>query len=369
MTDLNNLEEDQSLKLDYTILDPQERNTLVKKIIAQTPPEKLTSGYLEILTKYLVFAMDKEEKKQKKIITDNRLVTINKREMSFEGLISKFENGEDGIYNMIANDKNIIFAPKIGITEEDIAEIPGLKELRETIAYIEEKEKIATGKKKYLLKKQIIELRKDQYVLKQAYRKPVYMMNAVKSFNHLSLDEHITINADGSLNIEGNFSFLKPEHVSAVLCNYSRIKEDSWDKFQSDSYYLILDLENLIEKTLREDHPLYYNLLIYKIDGKTNEEIQGILYREFGVKHSIEYISSLWRQKIPKLLADRALKDWLVWHYTQEEKGKWKRCSRCGQVKLAHNLFFSKNSTSKDGFYSICKDCRNAKTKKIKPKE
>ena len=49
--------------------------------------------------------------------------------------------------------------------------------------------------------------------------------------------------------------------------------------------------------------------------------------------------------------------------YTFEEKGNWKKCSRCGQVKLAHNHFFSKNSTSKDHFYSICKECRNKKNK------
>lgn len=351
------------LKLDYTLQDPGARNELVKKIIEQTPPQRLTPKYLQLLSDYLVFAMDKEERKKKNIITDNRMVTVNKRETSFEGLVEKFQNGEDGIYNIITNDKNIIFTPKISITEEDIQTIPGMKQLRDAIAQIEAQEKVATGKRRFLLKKQLIEMRKEQYVLKNTFKPPIYCLNATKSFNHIALEEKISVNEDGSLKIEGNFSLLNPDHVSAVLCNYSRIKQDCWGQFSSDSYYMIQDLENLVDETLEKDFPLYYDLLIYKIDGKTNEEIQSLLERDYGVRHSVEYISSLWRNKIPKMIAEQARKDWLIWHYTFEEKGQWKKCSRCGQIKLAHNMFFSKNNTSKDGFYSICKDCRNAKTK------
>lgn len=351
------------LKLDYTLQDPGARNELVKKIIEQTPPQRLTPKYLQLLSDYLVFAMDKEERKKKNIITDNRMVTVNKRETSFEGLVEKFQNGEDGIYNIITNDKNIIFTPKISITEEDIQTIPGMKQLRDAIAQIEAQEKVATGKRRFLLKKQLIEMRKEQYVLKNTFKPPIYCLNATKSFNHIALEEKISVNEDGSLKIEGNFSLLNPDHVSAVLCNYSRIKQDCWGQFSSDAYYMIQDLENLVDETLEKDFPLYYDLLIYKIDGKTNEEIQSLLERDYGVRHSVEYISSLWRNKIPKMIAEQARKDWVIWHYTFEEKGQWKKCSRCGQIKLAHNMFFSKNNTSKDGFYSICKDCRNAKTK------
>jgi hypothetical protein len=85
------------------------------------------------------------------------------------------------------------------------------------------------------------------------------------------------------------------------------------------------------------------------------------LNEKYDIKHSLEYISVLWRRKIPKLITEQAIIDFLEYHYTVEEKGKWKKCSKCGSVKLAHNLFFSKNNTSKDGFYSICKECRNKK--------
>ena len=111
---------------------------------------------------------------------------------------------------------------------------------------------------------------------------------------------------------------------------------------------------------LRE-HPLLERIVLYKIDGMQNIDIQEAIQLEFGIKHSVEYISSLWRNKIPKLIAEAAIDDFLNWHYLQEEKGTYKKCSRCGQIKLAHNRYFSKNKTSKDGWYSICKVCRNKK--------
>ena len=353
-----------SRKLDYTLQTPEERNELVKKIIDETPPEQLTNRYLEILTDYIIFAMDKEERKKKIILTDNRMVTVNKRETSFEGLVGKFENGEDGIYNMIANDKNIIFTPKVTITQKDIDEIPELKQLRDAIVEVEKAEKAAKGKRKFMLKKQLIEMRQDQYVIRNAYRKPIYCINAIKSFSKLDLSEKITIDEKGEVHSTALVSLFDPKHVSALLCHYSKLKEDAWSKFASDSYYLMEDLDNLVERTLKDKYPLYYDLLIYKIDGKQNVEIQALLNRDHGIKHSVEYISSLWRNKIPKLLAEQEQEDYLLWHYTMKEKGKWKRCSRCGEIKLAHNRFFSKNKTSKDGFYSICKECRNKKGKK-----
>ena len=354
----------ESRKLDYTLESPEERIALVDRIVNETPPEQLTNRYLEILADYIVFAMDKEERKKKHITTDNRMVTINKRETSFEGLISKFENGEDGIYNMIANDKNIIFTPKVSITPKDLEEIEPLRELRTAIEAVEEAEKKARGKRKFLLKKQLIEMRQDQYVIKSAYRKPVYCMNAIKSFSSLDLSEEIYFN-DKQLPVStGKISLFEPKHISALLCHYSKLKEAVWGRFNSDSYYLMEDLDNLVRSTLEKDYPLYFDLVVLKIDGKQNIEIQKILEEKHGIKHSVEYISSLWRNKIPKLLAEQEQENYLLWYYTQVERGKWKRCSRCGEIKLAHNRFFSKNKTSKDGFYSICKCCRNKKTKK-----
>jgi hypothetical protein len=353
-------------KLDYTLQTAQERSDFVSGVLQETNPEKITSKYLEILSDYIIFAMDKEERKQKNILTENRMITVNKRETSYQGLVMKFENGEDGLYNLITNDKNILLTPKTSITQKDIDDIEPLRVLREAIEIVEKEEKAATGKRKFLLKKQLIEMRQDQYSIKSAYKPPMYATGMVKSFVKADLSENITMNECQEPVSDGFISFFNPFHISALLCNYSLLKEESYGNFMNDCYYLMQDLDNLIERTLKDKYPLYYDLLIYKIDGKQNTEIQELLDKDWGIKHSIEYISSLWRNKIPKLIAEQAKEDYIMWYYTTQERGQWKKCSRCGQIKLAHNRFFSKNKTSKDGFYSICKDCRNAKTTKKK---
>ena len=305
--------------------------------------------------------MEKQERKQKSILTDNRMTTVNKRETSFEGLVSQFENGEDGIYSIITENKNIIFHPKTTITKKDVEEIPELQQLREAIKFWENKLSTTTGREAYIIKSTLIELRKDQYIIKNAYRRPIIPNKLCHSKSYTKLDESVNIDSEGNVTYSG-MSFLNPKICQTILCNYSRLKEDSDGNFESDLWYIIYDFENLVDKALKP-FPLYMRLVELKIDGLQNTDIQLALQQEFGIKHSNEYISSLWRNKIPKLIAAEAELEWLDWHFTFEEYGVFKRCSRCGKIKLAHGRYFSKNKTSRDGWYSICKECRNQKKK------
>lgn len=310
--------------------------------------------------------MEKQEKKEKKILTDNRMATVNKRETSFEGLVGQLENGEDGIYNLITQDKHVIFQPKVSITKKDLEEIPPLRQLRESINHWEQLSKTATGRNAYIIKSTIIELRKDQYIIKNAYRQPIIARNLTRSVGH-----HIQLPWDEWIDPEtkeikySGVSFMNPTIVSSILCHYNKLHENSYGKFDGDTWYMMEDFDKLLEKALR-DYPLYRRLVEYKIDGKTNVDIKDLLEKEFGFTHSFEYLSSLWRNKIPKVIASCYTDEWLVWYYTECEYGKWKKCSRCGQIKLAHSRFFSINKNSKDGWYSLCKCCRNAKNRKTK---
>ena len=307
--------------------------------------------------------MEKQERKERKILTDNRMMTVNKRECSFEGLVSQLENGEDGIYNLITDNKNQIFQPKVTITKKDLDEIQPLRQLREAINVWEAKLKVTEGKDAFVIKKALIEMRKDQYVIKNAYRRPIVPNKLTRSTHVIMLpDETSSFDDEEGYPIPKGVSLLNPVVCSAILCNYSRLKEDSFDRFEGDLYYLMLAFDEIADKALKE-YPLYEKIVECKVDGLQNTQIQEILQVEFGIKHSLEYISSLWRKKIPKLIASQAEDEYLYWYYLNIEKGKYKKCSRCGQIKLAHNKYFSKNKTSRDGFYSICKKCRNSKNK------
>ena len=307
--------------------------------------------------------MEKQERKERKILTDNRMMTVNKRECSFEGLVSQLENGEDGIYNLITDNKNQIFQPKVTITKKDLDEIQPLRQLREAINVWEAKLKVTEGKDAFVIKKALIEMRKDQYVIKNAYRRPIVPNKLTRSTHVIMLpDETSSFDDEEGYPIPKGVSLLNPVVCSAILCNYSRLKEDSYDRFEGDLYYLMLAFDEIADKALKE-YPLYEKIVECKVDGLQNTQIQEILQMEFGIKHSLEYISSLWRKKIPKLIASQAEDEYLYWYYLNIEKGKYKKCSRCGQVKLAHNKYFSKNKTSRDGYYSICKKCRNSKNK------
>lgn len=349
------------LKLDYTLETPEQRNELVKDILEnQLTEDEMNDNVLEVLADYLIMCMEKQERRERKILTENRLATVNKREISFEGLVSQFENGEDGVYNLITeNNKQAIFQPKVSITPKDLEEIPPLKQVHDAILIWEERLKTATGRDAYIIKHTIIDLRKDQYIIKNAYRRPIVFNKITRSKHYIPLDDEVYIDPQENVQYSG-ISLLDPKVISAILCNYTKLKQTSHGNFESDLWYIMEDFDHLSAIAL-DKYPVYRRITEYKINGLSNLDIQLRIQQEFGIKHSVEYISSLWRNKIPKIIANIAEDEFLDWYYLEIERGTYKRCSHCGQIKLANSKYFSKNKTSKDSFYSICKECRNSR--------
>lgn len=308
--------------------------------------------------------MEKQERKQKKLLTENRLVTINKRETSFEGLVQSFENGEDRVYGLFnkEDDKHTIFQPKVTITQKDVDEVPSLRELRSSIKKWETLLKKLSGRPAYIAKKAVIDMRKDQYVLKEAWRCPIQIKGEMSTKPVIALNCEEWIGETGSVMYEGA-SLMNPAVCKAVLADYSHLKEEAWGNFEGDLWYFLEDFDRVADRALK-DYPAYEMIVEQKIDGRTNQQIQHDLQSQYGLSHSAEYISSLWCNKIPTLIASAAEDEFLEWYYLTQDYGEYKKCNRCGEIKLANSKYFSRNNTSKDHFYSICKECRKKSGKK-----
>ena len=333
------------IKLSYKI-DCTDTRLQIVESICEKHGDELSTYNLEQLGNYLVFQMEKEERRERKILTPNRMTTVNKRETSFENIVSKFEHNKDGIYSIMNEDKNTILSPKVSITNADIEELPFIKQLRESIKFLS-----ALPNRNYIIQQAIIDLSQTQYMVKDAYRKPMRSANA-------------NIAGAPPYDWSNILNFKNWKITKAFLLNYSRLKNSSAEKIGEDMFWILVDFEELADAALEASHPMLYDIMKDKIDNMQNKDIQAKLEQNYGTTYSVEYISSLYNNKIPKLITEEAETQELIYHYTFVEKGSWNKCNRCGQVKLLHPRFFSRNSkSSKNGFYSICKDCRNNKGK------
>lgn len=327
------------MNFDYAITDAQERIKYTENLLLSK--SHWTSYELQKMADYILRGSDDS------ILTPNRLVTINRREISFQGLSDHLEGGEDALHALIRPDKQTILTPKNKITPQDLERIPELRKLRERITEWELRLEETKGRERFKIKRMLIEMRKEQYAIKQMHRHPMYSRGTYNIRVHTSTIDELRLDV--------------PEHISAILENYARLKQALWDDLHNDLRWSLLDLEYLIEEYVRDRQPIYYEILLMKIAGDTNEEIQNHLAEQWGKQHSQEYISSLWRNKIPELIADGYKEHYLNWVYTYKLRGLYKTCSRCLQPKLAHRRYFGTNQAAKYGFYSVCKKCRNKK--------
>lgn len=353
------------MDLDYSLTTPEERVAYVETLLKKTPPP-YNNSTLTILADYILFVRDRNQTKKERqaehpILTPNREFTIDKRQVSYEGLVDKLENGEDGIYNIIRQDKNQLLDPKDPIDEEDIENIPGIKECMDVIDSLNKQIATATGKRRKELQTSLIETWKQAYLIKGSALSVGHIKstNQVKTLASVPIPENVYLDENKMPHSDMPLSLLNPDHVSFLLCYYQILKQESWEDLHGDMRWHLIDLENVTEEALAEKYPLLYDLVIWKIDGLTNEQIQEEVLQKYGEHHSEQYYSSVWRKRIPKLIVEQAQKNYVEWYYTNVERGYWKKCSKCGEIKLGHPLFYAKNS-SKDGWYSQCKECKNA---------
>lgn len=350
-------------KLDYSLRDYDSRKKCVEDALEKS--KSPSSQYLEYMADYLLFTGDSGTTKQERdaeypLITKNREVTVAKRQVSYEEIADSSDYGDDVINAIALNDKNRIMDSRKRITDSDLRDVPGLRENQEVIESLKRQMEEAEGSRKFALKKQIISNYQEQYVLRESHFGGTGPKASLPmSVNGMRVpDENVWVDEDGFPHADGSASLLNPEFVSILLRNYSDLKSVAVMDLESDIALLLMDLDRLVEKTLLPDHPVLWDILTWKICKHTNEDIAIMVYQKYRSKHSEQYYSTIWNHRIPQLIAKQAQKEWVLRHHAEIGFTEWKICSKCGVRKLKHPMFFSPNSSSSDGYYTICKQCR-----------
>ena len=106
-------------------------------------------------------------------------------------------------------------------------------------------------------------------------RRPISLQGCgfTSSQNRPNLDSEEIYDAETDSFTTVGVSLCNPKVCAAVLANYSRLKEDSWGVFDSDTFYFMEDFDRIADTALTS-RPLYERIIELKVDGLQNNEIQ-----------------------------------------------------------------------------------------------
>lgn len=279
------------------------------------------------------------------------------------------------------------------------SDIPGMTELWERIDYFEHWIAVLEGKtpanpddllfdnsyRLYQLKHQLIDLRRHQYYLRDAYKPPIYMPGADHprpQFYDWTSDAYYWIAREEwqdrvdhaltsriSKNIadyetrnggtevkwvvrQHTFNWEDHLHVRALMNNYEALESAAAHKIDTYAKTLLMDFERY--RDMANFSPLRLYILQARQNHYTVDETATLVFEKFSVNYGAANIDKILSNEIPKQIARAALLNRLA---ADTPRKYWKHCCRCKELKPRNLYFFSSNATRRDGYASACKVC------------
>jgi hypothetical protein len=359
--------------LDYNLQAYQDRVSLVKLLDQMGYLRECPPGELEKVTNYLLYSEDVE--------AEVKLKKGSAKKISYETLIES-ATGEELIQN--SREISIYKHYKPTIDREEDADIPCIQVLWEAIDDIEALyhycrdvlagtreldpniKTIPTYQNKYFYREWMIDLRREQYILKDSFKPKISIPPNFKGMYReadgigMAIGPHILYESGETIVDFGNW-----KHIYNLLKYYSNMKTHTEGNPYSPWWEVYIFLDTLLDRAIwSPEHEL---ILVRKIDKIPNEEIVRELENLGGRSYSINYISTIWKQSITKKIVRYA---YLWWEEKQckmdgtlKNMTKWRVCPKCGETLFAHDLNFGKYATGE--WQETCKKCvLSAKLKK-----
>lgn len=423
------------LKLDFSLNTQEERNNFVKNYLSAqkfTP----TAKEIETIANYILWGKSNEEQN---IQLESRHSTWSK--------IKKVESLDALIEQPTFSEAQINVYPPTYIKKEKLsrqqelnrapAEFQELyKELWRQIdklEYITTKYELIHGKRQkpirealiqqlqnnifqldniaerisqytYLkLRHQMVELRKEQYYLKDEYV-PILQRHFVPRFNNFDTIcrigceievKPLGLKLNGELydkifnsthspcpshfskeelqkvsNLlwrpatQTNFNFTEPDHVAELINYYYELSEVDHDS----ENYLPLLLETLdFYISFSKLDEMYVKIIEFKKKHYLNQDIADEINQLYGKTYNANYISTILHQKIiPSICTAAKQHREIIENLFFPEN--FKKCTVCKEVYLLNSQYYVKKAKSKDGYIGRCKYCDKAKRRREKLK-
>lgn len=156
------------------------------------------------------------------------------------------------------------------------------------------------------------------------------------------------------------FDFSNPKHLCELYEALPNLKEKIKEENLDETSTLVQFMNTArAYESLAQLEPLHKDILDWKVEKKSNSEIQSLIKEKYHHTYQVNYISTLYR-KVFDTIAETA-----AFHKTVCENlffpEEFKKCKDCGRSLLLTNRDWVKRARSKDGFSPRCKHCEKIK--------
>lgn len=408
------------LKLNFSLETSEQRNEFVSQFFRENPKYKPTQHELDTISNYILYGKDEVDGLS---VVDRHEVEIETKYKSYTK--RKLESLDELMETPGFNENTIVTKysyrnPKPTIDREADKDIPGIGELWAVIDVIAHRLAVAAGEEEpapnevikqytqtelYKLKHYLIELRKQQYVLKEAFKPteqlynptvhkvttaatqqqldweqyyfyPLGLIGAPKdnrfanpqcATNKVTLwDRQQDIEAVEQKYRGGVINFCNEEHIYLLAKAYQDLEIQAEQDPEAPAR-LILDTIDFYAAEALKDTEVKQELWKLKCRQASNEFIKKELSSHYGVGYSENYISTIFKKNICADIAATA-KLHADYFWNRDEDNMWKTCRCCGKRKLRDSREFMRKSKSTDGLASRCKECDKAAREQKKNK-
>ena len=365
--------------LDYTIETSEERVQAVATLLSEPSVDQhiidqfyepyieqnllssqmSISKHLEFITNYILFA---PEASKEDIVNPQTQKDRDKRSESMEAMR---ENGIQEFPDQ--NVKNIVKPSTITIEPSDLKQYPELSELEQLYQKLRQnsQDESLSFQQRYKNKNAAMSVRAQMKEIKKSYKRyiefaPKYMpYSEIDYYNHTFYEDE-----QGELQIVSynKLTFTEPTHVSNLLLHYSSLRQECLEDPTKTINFFLQTLEELIEKT--DFTPQERFILEKRIDGATYETIAEDFKEKFHQTAYPNNLSVVFNERIVNKIIETYWDTFLEWWFTNQVKANYKKCSKCGEIKIAHPFYFHRDKKGKYKLSSICRLCRNKRRRK-----